>query len=464
MHPPSKRKSRGKRETPPSAAHDPVRLAVARSYLQFEAGGGFRETPPARLSEVVQRRFYTQLLHAMVRHRRLLEAELSRLSTRPLERVEPELRTLALLGLAQLRILSGVPPHAAVNETVSLAVPLGRARGRGWVNGVLRNAQRQPLDAATLPLAVRTSHPDWMVARWQQRYGEAAAAALCEANNHHGGVTLRVAQHRISPAALAARLAAEGIDATPHPLWPAALAVERVGGVLESAAFAEGLCYIQDVSSQLLVAWAAPRLSGPLLDACAAPGGKLTHLLGLAETPPPVLAVDNQWAGLGRVRENLTRLGSTPVGLVRADGARLPLGTASMQSILLDVPCSSTGTIRKYPELKWRKHADDLPRYAARQRGLLDDAARVLRPGGHVLYATCSLEPDENEQQVAAFLARQPGFRRVPLGSLPAPAELAVPPESLLTPEGDLLLLPTQDQMGLYGALLYKMELHKADA
>jgi 16S rRNA (cytosine967-C5)-methyltransferase len=446
-----------------------VRLAVARAYLQFEAGGGFRERPPARLSDVVQRRFYTQLLYAMVRHRRLLEAELSRLSTRPLERIEPELRTLALLGLAQLRILSGVPPHAAVNETVALAVPLGRARGTGWVNGVLRNAQRQPLDADTLPLAVRTSHPDWMVARWQSRYGEAATAALCAANNHHGGVTLRVAQQRISPAALAERLAAEDIAATPHPLWPAALEVARAGGVLASSAFAEGLCYIQDVSSQLLLAWVAPRLTGPLLDACAAPGGKLTHLLGLAEALPPVVAVDNQWAGLGRVRENCTRLGCQPVGLVQADGARLPLGDACMQSILLDVPCSSTGTIRKYPELKWRKHANDLPRYAARQRGLLDDAARVLRTGGHVLYATCSLEPEENEQQVEAFLARQPAFRRVPLGSLPAPQGLTAAPETLLNAEGDLLLLPTEHQMGLYGALLVKTAsretvLHQADA
>jgi 16S rRNA (cytosine967-C5)-methyltransferase len=208
------------------------------------------------------------------------------------------------------------------------------------------------------------------------------------------------------------------------------------------------------VSSQLLVAWAAPLLRGRVLDACVAPGGKLTHLLGLRRPGDRVVGAELSAARLARVRANLTRLGLPTAPLVQADARALPFAAGAWDAVLLDAPCSATGMIRKYPELKWRKHAEDLPRFATAQAALLAEAARVVRPGGAIVYATCSLEPEENEEAVASFLAAHPAFRRRGFDTLPAPRGLAADPLTLLTPQGDLLLLPGPGQMGLYAALL----------
>lgn len=154
--------------------------------------------------------------------------------------------------------------------------------------------------------------------------------------------------------------------------------------------------------------------------------------------------------------ENFARLRLPPAPLLVADGTRLPFLDSSLDAVLVDAPCSATGMIRKYPELKWRKHEADLPRLAQLQRALLAEAARVLRPGGIIVYATCSLEPEENEEAVAAFLEAHPGFRRRRFGDLPPPKGLGRPAESFLSADGDLLLLPGDRQMGLYGAILVR--------
>jgi 16S rRNA (cytosine967-C5)-methyltransferase len=447
-----------------------VRLAAVRAYLVFQQGGAFAAEPPPALWEDAQRRLYVQLLRGMVRHRRLLEAEVARLAARPLERLDAAPLALAVLGLYQLRFLA-VAPHAAVFETVQLAPALHAQRARGWVNAILRAAQREGLRedatgaAEPLPLAVRTSHPDWLVERWTRHYGAEGARAVCEANNRYEGATLRVATERIAPAALVARLAAEGVAVAAHPLLPGALWCEPLGALLRTAAFAEGFCYVQDVSSQLLVEWCAPLLRGRVLDACAAPGGKLTHLAAQPAAQPAAQAAAGparRWVAgaevsrprLAQVRENLRRLRLGAVPLLQADARRLPCADSAWDAVLVDAPCTATGMIRKYPELKWRKHLEDLPRLAGTQAALLDEAARVVRPGGVLLYVTCSLEPEENAGAVDGFLGRHAGFARRPLAELPPPAGLGADPRTLLSAAGDLLLLPGPRQMGLYAALL----------
>ena len=488
-----------------------MRLAALRAYAAFRAGGAFRPTAPAELREPQQRRLYAHLLRGMVRHQRLLEGEAARLARRPATDLSPAVRAALVLGLYQVLLLQQAD-HAAVFETVELLGALGQGRAKGLVNAVLRAALREraagasplqftkaELERAGRTLAERTSHPDWLVARWIRRYGAEAAERICEANNRFETSGVRVATHRIGRAQLIARLAEEGVAAAPHPLLHGALLVPQLGALLDSPAFADGLCTVQDAGSQLLSSWIAPLLEGWVLDACCAPGGKLTHLLELAAGAahaPRLVGMDKSVERLRRVRDNLTRLHLPAPALLAGDAARPPFraavqdgaamanGTAPRQdailpvgaappprtgfprggwdAILLDVPCSATGMIRKYPELKWRKHEEDLARSAALQRRLLDEAARQCRkpndgrPGGLLVYSTCSLEAEENEGQVDAFLARTPGFRRVSFQDVPPPAGLGEPVERLVTPVGDLLVLPEVDRMGLFGALLQR--------
>lgn len=474
----------------PGPARLAVRLAAARAYLDFARGGDFQADPPAALTDPGQRRLYVNLLRGLVRHRRFLEAEVERLAGKPLERLDAEAAAAVMLGAYQLRFLD-LPPHAVLHETVALAAPLRVESARGWINALLRRIQREgkrgtEAQGGELPLGVETSHPDWMVERWRDAFGKRRTEEICRANNRYEGAAIRVETRRISPRSLAKRLADEGIPAQPHPLLSGALWVEGVGELLNSRAFAEGLCYVQDVSSQLLMAWTAPLLTGRVLDVCAAPGGKLTHLRGLDVPGRWLVGADRSSNRMGRVRENLRRLRLPATPLLLADGERLPFPTAptghsaptaqgaredpsllpeaghpfaGWDALLVDAPCSATGMIRKYPELKWRKHVDQLPRLAGMQLALLGEAARVLRPGGSIVYVTCSLEREENQDLVEAFLAAHPAFRRRSFHTLPFPPGLSAAgadPASLLSREGDLLLLPDAKRMGLFAALLEK--------
>lgn len=442
-----------------------MRLAVARAWLDFVQGGIFRTDPPPHVREEADRRGYVNLLRGLARHRRLLEAEVARLGRRPVLKIDAAPLALAALGLFQLRF-QAVAPHAAVNEAVSLASTLGCGHAKGWLNAVLRAAQREeetwPQRLAAMPTALRTSHPDWLVERWQARYGEQQATAICEANDRYDGAALRVETRRISRREVLQRLHDESVECRAHPWLDGALWAPRLGEVLHSRAFRDGLLYVQDASSQLLCGWLNPMLRGKVLDACAAPGGKLTWLAGQAKPERELTAAEPEARRLALVRENLHRLRQPAVPLLQADAARLPFADGCAErgwdAVLLDVPCSATGMIRKYPELKWRKHPEDLPKMAAVQALLLAEAARVVRPGGRVAYVTCSLEPEENEQQVQAFLAAHPHFKRCSLRGLAVPKALHGDPERMLSAEGDLLLLPGAYSMGLYAALLERTD------
>lgn len=495
------------RSVPHARPADPVRLAAVRAYVAFRAGGTFRPTAPGALRETQQRRLYTNLLRGMVRHSRHLEAEAARLAKRPAQRLSAPVMGALVLGLYQLFELRQAE-HAAVFETVALLGALGQASAKGLVNAVLRGALREraaaergrqalaggatspsPLREAPSPpsrtwtvtgLAERTSHPDWLVQRWVRRYGAETAERICETNNRFDSSGVRVNQARIGRDDLLARLAREGVDAAPHPALTGALLVPRLGALLDSAAFAEGLCYVQDAGSQALICWIAPLLRGWVLDACCAPGGKLTHLAELEQcralapgsrgAAGPLRLVGLDWSAkrLTRVRENFRRLRLDAPPLVAGDGRRLPFRAperlreeptqqgapeAGWNTILLDAPCSATGMIRKYPELKWRRHAEDLPRLCELQRALLDAAAPVLAPQGRIVYVTCSLESEENEEQVQAFLARTPGFRRRSFRDLPPPPGLG-DPAGWIGDAGDLCALPDADRMGLFAAIL----------
>jgi len=339
-----------------------------------------------------------------------LDAILRQLADRSPERMPPTLRAVIEVGLFQL--LSGeTAAHAAVAETVNATRELGHARAAGFVNAVLRRFQRERdvvLAAVDADLAVRTAHPGWLVAMLQRERPDDAVAIL-EANNEHPPLWLRVNRRRGTVAEYAAALEAAGFRVERHPIAPDALRIEPAADVRELPGFFEGKVSVQDAAAQLAVELLAPRVGERILDACAAPGGKTCHVLERVTGPCRLTALDVSELRLGRVRDSLARLGLEAD--VRAGDAGDPAGWWDGQPydrILLDVPCSATGVIRRHPDIKVLRRARDIPALARRQGQLLRASWGLLAPGGTLLYTSCSVLRAENEAVVGAFLATTP--------------------------------------------------------
>ena len=347
------------------------------------------------------------LCYGTVRWHFRLAAILTLLCERPTSSLAPELRALLDLGLFQL--LSGeVAAHAAVAETVSAARLLGHARAAGFVNAVLRRFQREQqalLAAVDSDLAVRTAHPAWFVESLRrERPGD--CEAVLDANNGHPPLWLRVNRMRADLADYAGELGQAGWQVDRHPLARDALRISPPVDVRALPGFADGRASVQDAAAQLVVDLLAPEPGERILDACAAPGGKTCHVLERTGARVEVTALDVSEARLGRVTENLVRLGLT---------ARMQLGDVlrpdgwwngqPYDRILLDVPCSATGVIRRHPDIKVLRRARDIPALARRQAAMLRSAWGCLRPGGLLLYTSCSILSAENRVVVADFLA-----------------------------------------------------------
>jgi 16S rRNA (cytosine967-C5)-methyltransferase len=339
-------------------------------------------------------------------HFRLLEV-LRRLADRPPEQLPPTLGALLEVGLFQL--LSGeTAEHAAVAETVGATRVLGHGRASGFVNAVLRRFQRERNDilaAVDQDLAACTAHPRWLVEQLQRERGGQARAIL-EANNEHPPLWLRVNRLRWSVAEAREALQAGGWQVWTHTLAPDALRIEPAADVRTLPGFAEGRLSVQDAAAQLAVEMLDPRPGQRILDACAAPGGKTCHVLERVGGRCDLTALDVSGTRLERVRDSLARLG------LAADARVGDVGEPATwwdgrpyDRILLDVPCSATGVIRRHPDIKLLRRARDIPALARRQAALLRAAWGLLGPGGTLLYTSCSVLRAENEAVVEAFMA-----------------------------------------------------------
>ncbi|OGL16578.1 MAG: 16S rRNA (cytosine(967)-C(5))-methyltransferase [Candidatus Rokubacteria bacterium RIFCSPLOWO2_12_FULL_71_22] len=383
----------------------------------------------------------TELVFGALRWQRYLDWILAPHSRRRLAALDARVRVILRVTAYQLAFLERVPPFAAVNDAVSLA--RGRPGVAEYVNAVLRAFARRgvrerepapprdPLEA----LATRCSFPTWLAARWVERWGGAEAEALMRALCERPLLTLRANTLRTTRDALGARLAAEeGLASRPTPYAPEGLVVTGPGGAPSAwRAFADGAFAVQDEASMLVAHLLAPRPGETVADACAAPGTKTTHLAQLMEDRGRVLALDPAPARLAHVREAAARLGLSSIEAL--DGtveALAPRFRAGCDAVLVDAPCSNLGVLRRNPEVKWRRQPADLAVSAARQGRILTAAAAMVRPGGRLVYATCSLEPEENAGVVRDFLAANPAFHPDP------PAEFPLP----LDPDGFLRCLP----------------------
>ena len=340
-----------------------------------------------------------------------LEACLALLSSRPGASPDHEVRALALVGLYQLAH-GATPEHAAVSETVEAARELGRPRAAAFVNALLRRFQREResiLGAAHAVREARLAHPEWLLAAFERDW-PSDWESIAAAGNEEPPMWLRVNRRRVSRDDYRARLAAAGLDSQTCAFAPDALRLAKPTDVGALPGFAEGDVSVQDAAAQLAAPLVAADSGMRVLDACAAPGGKACHLLELTEGLDSLVALDIDAARATRIESNLTRQGLSAQVVVGDAGDPAPWWDGRpFDRILLDVPCSGTGVIRRHPDIKLLRRPDDIGRFAAKQAELLSACFALLAPGGRLVYASCSVLASENARIVAALQAREPG-------------------------------------------------------
>jgi 16S rRNA (cytosine967-C5)-methyltransferase len=379
-----------------------VRQAAVSALRAWAKGHDYAETlverhASRRMLSPADRALLQAILFGVLRHRRLLDHWIGKLRE---GKLDPDTRDVLRVGLCQILLL-GVPDHAAVNETVET----GKASVRGLVNAVLRRAiasRKRLLDEIQeLPPAVAHSHPDWLFKCWKTAFGKSNAIALMEWNNQPALTFFRVNPLAPVPAEL---------PGTPLEDAPG---FHQLDGPLPGALLASGAIYIQDLATRHAVELLEPAPGERILDACAAPGGKaflIAAALGSAET---LVCTDSNAKRLPRLRENLERLHAGQATIACHDWTKPAPADwhAAFDAILLDVPCSNTGVIRRRVDVRWRLQPTDITKIAATQRKILENALPCLKPGGRLVYSTCSIETAENQEQVDAFLADHPELR-----------------------------------------------------
>jgi len=398
------------------------RVAAARVVQGVLEGNSLATLIPYQLSAIDDARdraLAQELSYGTLRYHFRLQALLDRLLEKPLKEKDRDVKALLLIGCYQLLYLR-VAEHAAVNETAGAAKHLGKRWAVGLVNGVLRRLQREQdalLQAMESDEEARYAMPGWLLREIRQRWPDSWQNRVC-ALNTRPPMTLRVNLSRATREAYLERLAAGGIEASPNPVAESGIDLERPLEVESLPGFDDGDVSVQDGAAQLAAGLLDLAPGQRVLDACAAPGGKSGHLL---ESEPGIAltAMDIDAERLERVASNLARL-RLQAELVVADAAQ-PEGEWAQRQydrILLDVPCSATGVIRRHPDIKLLRRESDIAALSALQQRILKAIWPRLKPGGLMLYATCSLLPAENERQLAPFLADHPDARERPIPAL----------------------------------------------
>jgi 16S rRNA (cytosine967-C5)-methyltransferase len=388
----------------------------------------------ARALDPRDRAWTQELVFGTFRTRGRIDYLLDRLVKGGTAALEPDVLDVLRLGAYQLLEMGSVPRYAAVSQSVELAREAGVARAAGLVNGVLQSLLRRGEeiafpDQATDPvgdLVTRGSHPAWLVERWVERFGLDDARALVDANNRRPELYLTVLDEPVEVAV--ERLREAGIEAEPVAFAPDSVKLPPGASPREAMGLVRSV--VQDPAASLVVRYASPEPGARVLDLCAAPGGKA---IGLARSARSVVAVDLSARRLSLLRDSVERLSlDDRVELIAADAREANFEPAEL--VLLDVPCTGTGTLRRHPDGRWRIGPGDLADLRVLQAELLEAAARFVESGGLLVYSTCSLEPEENAGRAAEFLRTQPEYRLEPPAGAVDPA--------LLTPEGFLHVLP----------------------
>jgi 16S rRNA (cytosine967-C5)-methyltransferase len=447
----------------------PARASAFRVLLRLEEGKSHSDDllrgKAVKALSSADVHLATALVLGVLRWQIQLDAQLQVFLARPGARLDTEVRIALRLGALQILHMDRIPARAAIDESVEMTKQAGHHFAAKMVNAVLRKlaaAAREAFSEETVPaLALAQAHPLWMVERWVALYGLDAAQAMCRYNQSQPHLCLRLADPKVE-----LELAQEGITLERGHLLNAGRTVVS-GDIAATAAFREGRVRIQDEGSQLVAEIASSLLAnrnGSMLDACAAPGGK-TLILAERNPQASIVACEISPQRLEAMRKRLAQ--NERIECRLADATHLP-EDAAFDVVLVDAPCSGTGTLGRNPEIRHRVRLEDLPRQAERQRAILKAALRALRPGGFVVYSTCSLEPEENELVVSATLSEVSSGQIVPIHSIldamalkailaPNAAEQL---QTALTPDGALRLIPgTFHCDGFFIAVLQRAEL-----
>jgi 16S rRNA (cytosine967-C5)-methyltransferase len=371
--------------------------------------------------------FLLELVYGTLRNRSRLDWVLNLFSLQPIGKTDRWTRNILRMGAYQLLFLDRVPASAAVNTSTELSKTYGKKQS--YVNGLLRNLDRKRgslpppvIDDPVRRLATVYSHPEWVVRRWLHRFGAERTETLLRENNRDAPLVIRTNTLKTTRDGLKATLAGQGVDAAETLFSEAGLELISSPPIRRLKAYQEGLFIVQDEAAQLVSLMLSPKPGEAVLDACAAPGGKATHLAEIMRNRGSVVAVEQDAARMARIGENSRRLGCTIVSTAAGDAALYQQGR--FDKILIDAPCSGLGVLRRHPDGRWNKSEDTIRERSAVQRRILENCAHLLHPGGVLVYATCTTEPEENEEVLSSFLSRSGNEFAVedPRPYLPKPA------------------------------------------
>jgi len=440
----------------------PARIAAYDALLAVDAGRA--DLPSAihrarhALRDERDRALAGEIASGVLRWQAALDHVIVAFAGRATTRLDREILAILRIGLFQILHLDRVPASAVVDDAVEMARKAGKKSAAGFVNALLRRASRErgalPLPEAPAidRLSITLSHPRWLAERWLSRYGEDAATTWARFDNDPPSLTLRVNTLKTTREALARQLAEAGVNVEPTRFASDGLIVTSGNPLLTPLAHA-GAFVVQDEASQLVGEFVAAAPGERLLDACASPGGKTTQMAAAMKETGIVVAADVRGRRVALLSRTVAESGARNVRIVQANARAAPAFGASFDAVLVDAPCSGLGTLRRDPDIRWRRNEADLPALAAAQREMLTQLAGVVRPGGRLIYSTCSSEPDENDAVVRGFLAARPDFRRVIPARFAERAELA----ALLDSEGALTTLPFRDGLeAFYAACLVR--------
>ncbi len=403
------------------------------------------------------RRLTTELVYGCVRQARSLDGIIDRLAKKNATEQSPEVRILLHLGLYQLHYLDRIPDAAAVDTTVNLAKRNRLGGLSGFVNGLLRQSLRSRTDdLLDLPedpvqrLGVRYSYPDWIVANWLEQVGLEETEQLCQWMNRTPAIDLRVNPLRSNLDTVESALRERGIESDRVSGLPQALRLKgATGNIGELPGFEEGWWTVQDSSAQLVSDLLDPQPGETVIDACAAPGGKTTHIAELMDDRGEIWGCDRAESRLRKVKQNAERLGLNSIQTQVGDARELPQFVGKGDRVLVDAPCSGLGTLHRRADVRWRQTPETAKDLARLQGELLDTAATWVKSGGVLVYATCTLHVPENERVVGAFLDRHPNWQ------IEAPAPES-PASAFATPEGWIKVWSHRHQMDGFFMVRFK--------
>ena len=373
----------------------------------------------------------TEIVYGTIQRLNTIDYFLGKFVVKGMNKLEPWVRSLLRLSFYQMYYLERIPAHAVVNEAVNLAKKKGHQGISGMVNGILRNVLRQQAELVipndlnpTKRIALLHSHPEWLVSRWIGQYGEETTEQICQANNMapHSSVRVNPMKHTVDE--MMDLMQKAGLEATRSQMAPQGIVVGQGGNLAHSSWFTQGDVTIQDESSMLVAEMLNPEAGMQILDCCAAPGGKSTHLAEKMRDTGRVIACDIHEHKEKLIRETANRLNLHSIQTIVSDALLLPnhYAEASFDAILVDAPCSGLGVIRRKPDLKWSKQERDIEAICQIQLSILEAIDPLLRPGGVLVYSTCTIEFEENQAIVAYFMKTHPQYE---LEALPINEQLS---------------------------------------